>query len=101
MISTSTGWLATILSAQFFSGVNEATGFILALAAFAAGFTVRPFGAILFGRIGDIVGRKNTFQVTMGIMGLSILWYPVGIAVLTLIVGALLLPETRHARIED
>ena len=65
------GLLATILSAQFFSGVNEATGFILALAAFAAGFAVRPFGAILFGRVGDLVGRKNTFLVTMGIMGLS------------------------------
>ena len=65
------GLLATILSAQFFSGVNETTGFILALAAFAAGFAVRPFGAILFGRIGDLVGRKNTFLVTMGIMGLS------------------------------
>ena len=65
------GLLATILSAQFFSGVNESTGFILALAAFAAGFAVRPLGAILFGRIGDLVGRKNTFLVTMGIMGLS------------------------------
>jgi hypothetical protein len=65
------GLLATIISAQFFSGVNETTAFILALAAFAAGFAVRPFGAILFGRIGDLVGRKNTFLVTMGIMGLS------------------------------
>ena len=65
------GLLATILSAQFFSGVNETTGFILALAAFAAGFAVRPLGAIVFGRIGDIVGRKNTFLVTMGLMGLS------------------------------
>ena len=65
------GLLATIISAQFFSGVNETTGFILALAAFAAGFAVRPFGAILFGRVGDLVGRKNTFLVTMGIMGLS------------------------------
>jgi MFS family permease len=65
------GLLATIISAQFFSGVNETTGFIFALAAFAAGFAVRPFGAILFGRIGDIVGRKNTFLVTMGLMGLA------------------------------
>src|SRR5678815_4182672 len=65
------GLLATILSAQFFSGVNETTGFILALAAFAAGFAVRPFGALVFGRIGDLVGRKNTFLVTMGIMGAS------------------------------
>ena len=65
------GLLATLLSAQFFSGVNETTGFILALAAFAAGFAVRPLGAIVFGRIGDIVGRKNTFLVTMGLMGLA------------------------------
>jgi MFS family permease len=65
------GLLATIISAQFFSGVNETTAFILALAAFAAGFAVRPFGALVFGRIGDIVGRKNTFLVTMGLMGAS------------------------------
>jgi MFS family permease len=65
------GLLATILSVQFFAGVNETTGFILALAAFAAGFAVRPFGALVFGRIGDLVGRKNTFLVTMAIMGLS------------------------------
>ena len=65
------GLLATVISAQFFSGVNETTGFILALAAFAAGFAVRPFGALVFGRIGDLVGRKNTFLVTMALMGLS------------------------------
>lgn len=65
------GLLATYISRQFFSGVNETTGFILALGAFAAGFAVRPFGALVFGRIGDLVGRKNTFLVTMGIMGLS------------------------------
>ncbi|MFM1886788.1 MAG: hypothetical protein RL026_1945 [Pseudomonadota bacterium] len=65
------GLLATIISAQFFSGVNETTAFIFALGAFAAGFAVRPFGALVFGRIGDLVGRKNTFLVTMGLMGLS------------------------------
>ena len=65
------GLLATIITTQFFSGVNETTGFIFALATFAAGFAVRPFGALVFGRIGDMVGRKNTFLVTMGIMGLS------------------------------
>jgi MFS family permease len=65
------GLLASIISTQFFSGVNETTGFIFALAAFAAGFAVRPFGALFFGRIGDMVGRKNTFLVTMGLMGLS------------------------------
>ncbi|MBI1186614.1 MAG: MFS transporter [Alphaproteobacteria bacterium] len=65
------GSLATYIAAHFFSGVNETTAFIFALAAFAAGFFVRPFGALVFGRIGDIVGRKNTFLVTMAIMGLS------------------------------
>jgi MFS family permease len=65
------GLLATIISAQFFSGVNEVTGFIFALAAFAAGFAVRPFGALVFGRLGDLVGRKHTFLITMSIMGLA------------------------------
>jgi MFS family permease len=65
------GLLATIISAQFFSGVNETTGFIFALAAFAAGFAVRPFGALVFGRLGDLVGRKHTFLITMSIMGIA------------------------------
>src|SRR6202453_3738608 len=65
------GLLATILSTQFFSGVNEITGFIFALAAFAAGFAVRPFGALVFGRLGDLVGRKHTFVITMSIMGIA------------------------------
>jgi len=63
------GLLATIISAQFFSGVNDTTGFIFALAAFAAGFAVRPFGALVFRRLGDLVGRKYTFLITMSIMG--------------------------------
>src|SRR6202167_4751344 len=63
------GLLAGIISTQFFSGVNEITGFIFALAAFAAGFAVRPFGALVFGRLGDLVGRKHTFLITMSIMG--------------------------------
>lgn len=63
------GLLATIISSQFFAGVDETTGFIFALAAFAAGFAVRPFGALVFGRLGDLVGRKYTFLVTMGLMG--------------------------------
>ena len=53
------------------SGVNETTAFIFALLAFAAGFAVRPFGAIVFGRLGDMVGRKYTFLITIVIMGLS------------------------------
>lgn len=65
------GLLATYISEQFFSGVNETTAFILALAAFAAGFAIRPLGSIVFGRLGDLVGRKYTFLVTMGLMGLS------------------------------
>jgi MFS family permease len=65
------GALASEIARQFFAGVDEATGFILALATFGAGFAVRPLGALVFGRIGDIVGRKNTFLATMAIMGAS------------------------------
>ena len=65
------GSLAAIIGAQFFSAYPPATRDIFALLAFAAGFLVRPFGAIVFGRIGDIVGRKYTFLVTILIMGLS------------------------------
>ena len=65
------GSLATIIGAQFFSAYPPATRDIFALLAFAAGFLVRPFGAIVFGRVGDIVGRKYTFLVTILIMGLS------------------------------
>ncbi len=65
------GSLAAIIGAQFFSAYPENTRNIFALLAFAAGFLVRPFGAIVFGRVGDIVGRKYTFLVTILIMGLS------------------------------
>jgi MFS family permease len=65
------GSLAAIISRQFFSGVNPTAAFIFALLAFAAGFAVRPFGAIFFGRLGDLVGRKYTFLITIMIMGLS------------------------------
>lgn len=64
------GSLAAIISKQFFSGVNPTAAFIFALLAFAAGFAVRPFGALVFGRLGDIAGRKYTFLITMTIMGL-------------------------------
>src|SRR5215471_11344914 len=63
------GTLTAILTKQFFSGVNPTAGFIFTLLAFAAGFAVRPFGALVFGRVGDIVGRKYTFLVTILIMG--------------------------------
>ncbi|GJD46366.1 Sialic acid transporter NanT [Methylobacterium cerastii] len=65
------GALATIIGAQFFSAYPPATRDIFALLAFAAGFIVRPFGALVFGRVGDLVGRKYTFLVTILIMGLS------------------------------
>jgi MFS family permease len=65
------GSLAAIIGAQFFSQYPEATRNIFALLAFAAGFLVRPFGALVFGRLGDLVGRKYTFLVTILIMGAS------------------------------
>ena len=65
------GSLAAIIGKQFFSSLNETSAFIFALLAFAAGFAVRPFGAIFFGRLGDMIGRKYTFLVTIMIMGLS------------------------------
>ncbi len=65
------GSLAAIISKQFFAGVNETTAFIFALMAFAAGFAVRPFGALIFGRLGDMIGRKYTFLITIMIMGIS------------------------------
>jgi MFS family permease len=65
------GTLTAILRQQFFSGVNPTAGFIFILLAFAAGFAVRPFGALVFGRLGDIVGRKYTFLITMTLMGLG------------------------------
>ncbi|KJV08266.1 major facilitator transporter, partial [Elstera litoralis] len=65
------GSLAATIAKQFFSGVPETQALIFALLAFAAGFAVRPFGAVFFGRIGDLVGRKYTFLVTIIIMGAS------------------------------
>jgi MFS family permease len=65
------GSLAAIIATHFFSAVNPTAAFIFALMAFAAGFAVRPFGAIVFGRLGDMVGRKHTFLITILIMGAS------------------------------
>ena len=65
------GSLASIIGKQFFAALDPTAAFIASLMAFAAGFLVRPFGAIVFGRVGDIVGRKYTFLVTILIMGLS------------------------------
>ncbi|MBL7844386.1 MAG: MHS family MFS transporter [Cyclobacteriaceae bacterium] len=65
------GSLAVILSEQFFPQTNPTAAFLSTLATFAAGFIVRPFGALVFGRLGDIVGRKYTFLVTLTLMGAS------------------------------
>ena len=65
------GSLAAIIAKQFFAGLDPSAAFIFALLAFAAGFIVRPFGALVFGRLGDMIGRKYTFLVTILIMGLS------------------------------
>ena len=65
------GSLAANIAANFFSGVNPTAGFIFTLLGFAAGFAVRPFGALFFGRLGDMVGRKYTFLVTMTLMGIA------------------------------
>jgi MFS family permease len=65
------GSLAAYISKSFFSGVNPTAAFIFTLLGFAAGFAIRPFGAIVFGRLGDLVGRKHTFLVTIVLMGIS------------------------------
>jgi MFS family permease len=65
------GSLAAVISKHFFVAVNETTSFIFALLAFSAGFFVRPFGALVFGRLGDMIGRKYTFLITIMLMGLA------------------------------
>ncbi len=65
------GSLAAIIAKQFFAGLDPTSAFIFALLAFAAGFIVRPFGALVFGRLGDMIGRKYTFLITILIMGAS------------------------------
>jgi len=76
------GSLAAIIAKHFFASAGETQGYILALLTFAAGFFARPFGAIVFGRLGDRTGRKRTFLITITVMGLA-----------TFIVG--LLPDAR------
>src|SRR6478735_2590005 len=63
------GSLATVLASQFFPKTNPTAALLSTLATFAAGFIVRPFGALVFGRLGDLVGRKYTFLLTLIIMG--------------------------------
>jgi MFS family permease len=65
------GSLASVISKQFFTGLDDTSAFIFALLTFAAGFAVRPFGALFFGRLGDLIGRKKTFLVTIVVMGLA------------------------------
>ncbi|TMH77463.1 MAG: MHS family MFS transporter, partial [Betaproteobacteria bacterium] len=65
------GTLAAVVGKQFFAPLSTTAQFIMTLLAFAAGVAVRPFGAVIFGRIGDIVGRKYTFLITITIMGTS------------------------------
>src|SRR5262252_4992222 len=65
------GTLGVFLAKYFFSGVNPTAAFIFTLLAFAAGFAVRPFGALIFGRLGDLIGRKYTFLITMTLMGVG------------------------------
>ncbi|PWC36954.1 MFS transporter [Azospirillum sp. TSO22-1] len=92
------GSLAAVISKQFFSGVNPTAAFIFALMAFAAGFAVRPFGALVFGRLGDLIGRKYTFLVTILIMGASTFivgilpgYASIGIAAPVILIGLRLL----------
>jgi MFS family permease len=92
------GSLAAIIAAQFFSSVNATAAYIFALLAFAAGFAVRPFGALVFGRLGDLVGRKYTFLVTILIMGFSTFvvgllpgYAQIGIAAPVILIGLRLL----------
>ena len=65
------GTLGAFLAKYFFSNVPPNVGFIFALLTFAAGFAVRPFGALIFGHFGDLIGRKYTFLVTMSLMGIG------------------------------
>ena len=94
------GSLATYISTAFFSGVNATAAFIFTLLSFAAGFVVRPIGAIIFGRIGDLIGRKYTFLVTILIMGFATflvgilptfaqigIWAPIGFVALRCLQG--------------
>ncbi|MBM3393868.1 MAG: MHS family MFS transporter [Betaproteobacteria bacterium] len=92
------GVMAAIIAKNFFSPLDEATRVIFTLLAFAAGFAVRPFGAIVFGRLGDLVGRKYTFLVTIVIMGASTFivgllptYASIGIAAPVILIGLRLL----------
>ena len=98
------GTLAAIIGKQFFSNLDPSSQVIFSLLAFAAGFIVRPFGAIFFGRLGDMIGRKYTFLVTILIMGLSTFivgilpnFASIGIAAPVILIGLRLLQGLRSA----
>src|SRR5215217_8762580 len=65
------GSLSTILASKFFPSADPTAALLSTLATFAAGFIVRPFGALVFGRLGDVIGRKYTFLLTLILMGTS------------------------------
>ena len=97
------GSLAAIIAKQFF-GLDAGSAFIFALLAFAAGFIVRPFGALVFGRLGDMIGRKYTFLVTILIMGLSTFivgilptYASIGVAAPVILIALRLLRASRSA----
>ena len=94
------GSLATVISLKFFPANNPSAAFLATLATFAAGFIVRPFGALFFGRLGDLIGRKHTFSITLLLMGSATFlmgcipsyesigfWAPVLVLVLRLLQG--------------
>jgi MFS family permease len=92
------GSLAAIIAKQYFAGLDPTSAYIFALLAFAAGFLVRPFGALVFGRLGDMIGRKYTFLVTILIMGASTFivgllpgYASIGIAAPVILIGLRLL----------
>src|ERR1700741_4270488 len=92
------GSLAAIIGKQFFSGLDPSAAFIASLLAFAAGFFVRPFGALVFGRLGDMIGRKFTFLGPILIMGMSpfivgmlLSYASIGIAAPVILIGLRLL----------
>lgn len=95
--------LATLLAPMFFPAGNDSAAFMGALATFGAGFLIRPVGALVFGRLGDLVGRKTTFLVTMSMMGLATIgigliptYETAGIWATTLLVGLRLIQGFAH-----
>jgi MFS family permease len=94
------GSLATILSVKFFDPSHPAAALVRWLAIFAIGFFVRPLGALVLGRVGDLVGRKYTFLITLSGMGISTaLIGVVPTYAVALVLSLRMMPETRHMKI--